>query len=160
MALTSYVKVTGATQGEIKGGSTQSGDKADAILCYAYEHNIEIPKDTHTGLPTGQRIHHPYTIEKAIDVASPKLFKAVCSGEQLTVQHDFYRISSDGTEELYYSIKLEEAIIVDMQHFTPETFLTESKPYTDMEKVSLTYSKMTQTYSDGNIEATDSWSGD
>ena len=79
MALTMYMKVTGKNQGEIKGSCDQGGDKKDKILVYAMDHKVEIPKDTHTGLPTGQRIHHPLTVTKAKDVASPKLFAACCA---------------------------------------------------------------------------------
>jgi len=40
---------------------------------------------------------------------------------------------------------------------TPITFLPENKPYADMEEVSFTYSKITWTYNDGNIEYADNW---
>ena len=94
MALTAYMKVEGKSQGEIKGDCQQGGDKKDKILVYAVEHLVEIPKDTHTGLPTGQRIHHPLTITKHLDQASPKLYKACCTGEQCTVTIDHYRIEN------------------------------------------------------------------
>lgn len=157
MALTAYVKVTGKSQGEIKGDCPQGGDKKDKILVFSVEHCVEIPKDTHTGLPTGQRIHHPLTITKAMDCASPKLYRSCCTGEQCEVILDFYRIKSDGTEEKYYTIKLEDAIVVNMKHNTPLTFLPENKPYRDMETVQFTYSKITWTYNDGNIEYVDDW---
>ncbi|MDR2054893.1 MAG: Hcp family type VI secretion system effector [Desulfovibrio sp.] len=157
MALTAYLNVTGKSQGDIKGDCPQLGDKKDKILIYSVEHNVEIPKDTHSGLPTGQRIHHPFTVTKHKDNASPKLYKACCTGEQLTVTLDQYRIKPDGTEEKYYTIKLEEAIVVNMREYTPVTFLPDSKPYFDMEEISFTYSKITWTYNDGNIEFVDSW---
>ena len=157
MALTAYMAVKGKSQGDMKGDCPQGGDKKDKILVYAVHHNVEIPKDTHTGLPTGQRIHHPLTITKAMDCASPMLYKACCSGEQCDVELDYYRIKPDGTEEKYFTVKLEEAIVVTMEHDTPLTFLPENKPYRDMEKVSFTYSKITWTYNDGNIEYVDNW---
>lgn len=157
MALTAYMKVEGKTQGEIKGDCPQGGDKKDTVLVYAVEHNVEIPKDTHTGLPTGQRIHHPLSITKAMDCASPKFYRACCTGEQCTVTLDFYRIKADGTEEKYFTTKLEDAIVVNMKHETPLTFLPENKPYKDMETVQFTYSKITWTYNDGNIEYVDDW---
>lgn len=157
MALTAYMKVEGKSQGEIKGDCQQGGDKKDKILVYAVEHLVEIPKDTHTGLPTGQRIHHPLTITKHLDQASPKLYKTCCTGEQCTVTIDHYRIAADGTEEKYFTIKMEEAIVVSMKKETPLTFLAENKPYHDMESVSFTYSKITWTYNDGNIEYVDDW---
>ena len=128
MALTMYMKVTGKNQGEIKGSCDQGGDKKDKILVYAMDHKVEIPKDTHTGLPTGQRIHHP-----------------------------FYRIKPTGEEELYYKITINDAVIVEMGENTPTTFLAENKPYHDMEDVSFTYSKITWSYTDGNIEFNDDW---
>lgn len=157
MALTGYMKVTGKSQGQIKGDCTQSGDKKDTMLIYAIDHNVEIPKDTHTGLPTGQRIHHPYTVTKHVDNASPKLKQACCKGEQLTVEIDFYRIDATGVEKKYFTVKLEEAIIVNARDYKPMTFVEENKPYQDMEDVSFTYSKITWTFTDGNIEYTDSW---
>jgi len=157
MALTAYLKVTGKSQGEIKGDCPQGGDKKDKVLVYGVDHAVEIPRDTHTGLPTGQRIHKPLTITKHKDQASPKLFKACSTGEQVALELDFYRIKPDGTEEKYYTIKVEEGIIVDMRENTPLTFLPENKPYHDMEDVSFTYSKITWTYNDGNIEFTDDW---
>jgi type VI secretion system secreted protein Hcp len=160
MALTSYMKVKGKNQGDIKGDCTQSGDKKDTILVYQIDHDVEIPKDTHTGLPTGQRIHNPFCITKHKDNASPKLFQATCKGEQCDVEIDSYRIKPDGTEENYFKIKLAQAIIVNMREYTPMTFLPDNKPYHDMEEVHFTYSKITWTYTDGNIEYTDSWQGD
>ncbi len=157
MALTMYMKVVGKNQGDIKGSCEQAGDKKDKILVYSMEHNVEIPHDTHTGLPTGQRIHHPLTVTKAKDVASPKLFAACCKGERVSVELDFYRIKETGEEELYYKIKLEDAVVVSMKEETPTTFLAANKPYHDMEDVSFTYSKITWAYSDGNIEYTDDW---
>ena len=159
MALTMYMSVKGVSQGEIKGSCTQSGDKKDKIIVYEFNHNVEIPKDTHTGLATGQRIHHPLRITKARDIASPKLLQMCCRGEQCAVVIDFYRITSAGEELLYYQINLDEAIIVNRSGMTPMTFLEENKSYHDMEEVAFTYSVITETYSDGNIEFTDSWKG-
>jgi type VI secretion system secreted protein Hcp len=157
MALTAYLAVNGKSQGDIKGDCSQGGDKKDKILVYSIDHKVEIPKDTHTGLPTGQRIHHPLTITKHKDQSSPKLFKACSTGEQTTATLDYYRVNSEGTEEKYFTIKLEEAIVVNVREFTPTTFLPENKPYLDMEEISFTYSKITWTYNDGNVEYTDSW---
>lgn len=157
MALTAYMAVKGKSQGDIKGDCPQGGDKKDKILVYGIDHHVEIPKDTHTGLPTGQRIHQPFTFIKHRDNASPKLFKACCTGEQCEVVFDQYRITPVGLEEKYFTIKLEEAIIVNMREYTPITFLPDNKTYHDMEEVSFTYSKITWTYNDGNIEYVDNW---
>lgn len=157
MALLAYMAVKGKTQSDIKGDCSQGGDKKDKIVVYASDHLVEIPKDTHTGLPTGQRIHHPYTVTKHKDQASPKLYKACCTGEQCSVTLDYYRIKPDGLEEKYFTVKMEEAIVVSAHAYTPLTFLPDNKPYHDLEEISFTYSKITWTYNDGNIEYVDDW---
>jgi type VI secretion system secreted protein Hcp len=157
MALTAYMSFNGKTQGDVMGDCPQGKDKKDKILVYAVSHEVEIPRDVHTGLPTGQRIHKPLTVTKHKDQATPKLFKACCTGEQAEVVLDHYRIKPDGTEEKYFTIKLENAIVVNLKEFTPLTFLVDNKPYHDMEEVSFTYSKITWTYNDGNIEYLDDW---
>lgn len=157
MPMTSYLTVTGKNQGKIEGNCTQKG-REKTILVYALDHEIEIPRDTHTGLPTGKRVHLPMTVTKALDKSSPKLMQALTSGEQLSeVLLDFYRINDKGQEEKYYTVKLQDAIIVSAECYFPETFLEESKPYHHMEKVSFTYSKIIWTYVPDGIEAEDSW---
>ncbi|MFO7752654.1 MAG: Hcp family type VI secretion system effector [Desulfobacteraceae bacterium] len=156
MAMTSYLKVTAKDQGEIKGDCTQEG-REDLILVYSIDHKVEIPRDTHTGLPTGQRMHKPFHIIKHKDKSSPGLFQACCSGEQMDTELKFYRITDAGKEEHYFTIKLESAIIVEMQEYNPLVFLEESKPYKDMEKVSFTYEKIIWTYEPDGIETEDSW---
>ncbi|MDY6903496.1 MAG: Hcp family type VI secretion system effector [Thermodesulfobacteriota bacterium] len=156
MAMVSYLKVTAKDQGEIKGDCTQSG-REDLIMVYSIDHAVEIPRDTHTGLPTGSRMHKPFKIIKHKDMSSPKLFQACCSGEQVETELKFYRITDAGKEEHYFTIKLEQAIIVEMQEYNPITFLEENKPYRDMETVSFTYSKIIWTYEPDGIETEDSW---
>lgn len=157
MALTAYMAVTADNQGEIKGDCQQGGDKKDKIILYSIDHKVEIPKDTHTGLPTGQRIHQAFTVLKHKDQSSPKLFQMCCTGEQGKVEILYFRVIKQGGEENYFKITLEDAIIVNMREFTPTTFLPENGPYRDMEEVSFSYSKITWSYVDGNIEFTDDW---
>ena len=160
MALTMYMSITGTNQGYIKGGCTQAGDKNEKILVYGYEQKSSIPINPHDGLPTGQRRHGSLCIETAKDVSSPKLFQALCSGEQLSeVTLDFYHITPIGKEKCYYKIALKRAIIVDIFAYTPLTFLGDNTPYMDMERIEFTFSEIVVTYTDGNIEAVDSWEG-
>ena len=92
MALTAYMAVKGKNQGDIKGSCPQGGDKKDKILLYASDHLVEIPKDTHTGLPTGQRIHHAYEVMKAVANAYERRGKALVRwGERAKGRKDFVR---------------------------------------------------------------------
>ena len=157
MAMTSYLTLTGNNQGPIQGDCTQAG-REGTILVYDVKHEIEIPRDMHTGLPTGQRIHHPLVITKHIDKSSPSLMQACTSGEQFSeVILKFYHITDKGTEEQYYTIKLENAIIVKMKNNKPMTFLVENKPYHDMEEVHFTYEKIIWTAVVDGVEAEDEW---
>jgi len=157
MALTGYLTLEGNNQGKMEGDCTQKG-REKTILVYAVDHTLEIPRDNLTGLPTGQRIHRPFTITKHVDPASPLLYQACASGEQMkTWQLDYYRINDKGQEEKYFQIKLEEAIVVSMHHYKPNVFDEALKNYHDMEDVSFTYSAITWSHTVANKEAQDNW---
>ena len=156
MAMTIYMKVTGKNQGEIQGDCTQQG-RENMVLCYFMDHAVEIPKDTHTGLPTGQRIHLPLKVITNMGKHTPKLFQACCSGEHLDVEITFFRISEKGQEEKYFTIKLKEAIIVNSREFFPYTFLEENKPFKHMQEIAFTYEDIIWTYTPDGIEAEDNW---
>lgn len=157
MAMTSYLTIEGKNQGKMEGDCAQKG-REKTILVYAIDHSLEIPRDTLTGMPTGQRVHKPFTITKHVDPASPLIMQACCTGEQMkTWQLDYYHITETGTEELYYQVKLENAIIVSIRHFKPTVFLPDNKPYHDMEEVSFSYEKITWTHKIANKEAVDNW---
>jgi type VI secretion system secreted protein Hcp len=159
MALTAYLKLKGKTSGEIKGDCTKDGEHTkDSILVYGFDHEIEIPKDTHTGLPTGQRIHKAFTITKRVDNATPLVMQACTSGEQMEEWALYlYRISEKGQEEHYYTITLTNAIIVKVNLETPLTFLEENKPFHNMEKVSFTYTGIDHENVAAKITGSDNW---
>ncbi len=157
MAMTSYLKLEGMSQGPIEGDCTQKGYEG-WILVHAVEHGIELPRDTLSGMPTGQRQHSALTITKSMDAASPLLYQACTSGEHMKKFELVYnRINPQGQEEQYFSIKLENAIVVKMRHYKPLTFLEQNKPYHDMEEVSVSYTKITWHHITENKEATDDW---
>jgi type VI secretion system secreted protein Hcp len=151
------MEVTGNTQGKIDGSCDMEG-REKTILVYAMDHDVHIPRDPQSGLPSGKRIHGPLKIVKEFDMASPKLYQALCTGEQCSdVTIKWYRIDPTGMEEHYFTHTLEDAIIVDMKPYMPMAFLTENEPYRHMEEVSFTYSKIKWTWEVDGIEAEDSW---
>ncbi len=157
MPMTSHMEVVGKKQGKIN-GSCQMEGREDSILVYAMDHKIHIPRDPQSGLPSGKRIHGPLTIDKEVDKASPMLQQALCSGEHLSeVSIKHYRIDDTGVEEHYFTIILENAIIVEMEPYVPMAFLTKNEPYRHMEKVSFTYSKIKWKHEIDTIESEDSW---
>lgn len=145
MANTSYLTLTAAKQGDIKGDCTQESFK-DSILVYGMDHDVHIPRDTHTGLATGQRVHGPFTITKHKDQASPKLFQALASGEKITKwEIKMTAIGTSGNQYVYFTVQLEDAIVVSIREYTPLTFLKDNEPYHDMEEVMFSYGKITWT---------------
>ncbi len=157
MPMPCYLCLEGQNQGSIQ-GSTQVKGHEGKILVQAVQHVIEIPKSPQTGLPTGKRVHGPMTLTKEIDKSSPKLFQALTSGEQLKdATLEYMRISPKGTEEKYYSVKLQNAIITSIRSWTPICLSQENQQIGHMEDISLSYEKVTWTFEPDGIEAEDSW---
>lgn len=157
MPMTSHMEITGKNQGKIDGSCDMEG-REDTILVYALDHKVHIPRDPQSGLPSGKRIHSPLTIDKEIDKSSPMIYQALCSGEQLSdVTIRKYRIDPTGAEEHYFTITLEDAIIVEVTPYMPLAFLAQNEPYRHMEKVSFTYSKIKWKHEVDSKESEDSW---
>lgn len=157
MPMNAHMEVTGKNQGKIDGSCDMEG-RENTILVYAMDHDVHIPRDPQSGLPSGKRIHGPLTVTKEFDKASPKLYQALCSGEQMSeVVIKWYRIDPNGMEEHYFTHTLEDAIIVEVKPYMPVAFLTENEPYRHMESVSFTYAKIRWTWEVDGIEAEDEW---
>ena len=158
MANTFYIKIDGATQGTIEGDCTQAG-RENLIVGYKFVERTTIPRHSDTGQPTGSRVHHPICFTKHVDKASPKLWQAMTTGERLgTVRFDFYKINEEGTNENFYSIELEQAIIVEMQSELKDTAATTDTVADEMlEHVYLTYRKIRWIHILDTVEAEDDW---
>jgi type VI secretion system secreted protein Hcp len=151
------MEVEGENQGKIEGSCDMQG-REGTILVYEMDHDIHIPRDPQSGLPSGKRIHGPLSIVKEYDKASPKLYQALCTGERMkNVTIKWYRIDPKGAEEHYFTHILENAIIVEMKPYMPMAFVKENEPYRHMEKVSYTYGKIKWTWEVDGIESEDSW---
>jgi type VI secretion system secreted protein Hcp len=162
MALNSYLRLTGQTQGEIKGSVTQKG-REDSIMVIAVSHEIVSPRDPASGLPTGKRMHKPFVITKELDKSSPLLYNVLCNNENIkTWELKFWTpqikaTSGAGSEVQHYTVKLTNANIANI-HFR---MLNNKNPdlmkYAECEEVSFTYEKIEWTWNDGGITADDSW---
>jgi len=159
MALPSYFSLKGAKQGQIDGSCDIKGYEKK-ILVEGYDHIIDIPVSIQTGLATGKRVHHPLTIRKAIDASSPKLQQALTTGESITeALLEFSMIDKNGQEVIYYTKKIENAVIISIEQKTDNILDPNFNKYPTWEFVSFTYGKITSTWKDGGIEAVDSWTG-
>jgi len=157
MPMPCYLTLEGQNQGKIEGSCQVSGHQGK-IMIQAVEHKVEIPKSPQNGLPTGKRQHLGMTLTKEIDKSSPKLFQALCSGEQMKeVTLEYYRISPRGTEEKYFTVRLRNAVFTGIRTWVPNCLDRNSRELGHMEDISLTYENVVWTWEPDGIEAEDSW---
>ncbi|WP_413111681.1 Hcp family type VI secretion system effector [Thaumasiovibrio sp. DFM-14] len=119
-----YMSINGETQGHITAG-TYSADSVgnswqeahiDEFLVQQLDHALTVPRDPQSGQPTGQRVHRPLIVTKSQDRCSPLLFNALVGGEKLPeCELRFYRTSVQGKQEHYYTVKLIDALLVDIE---------------------------------------------
>ena len=101
MALNSYLRLTGETQGEVRGSVAQPG-REDSLEIFGWSHEVESPRDAASGLPSGKRRHAPITLTKAVDKASPILMAILTNNENITEWRlDAWRPSRSGKEVQY-----------------------------------------------------------
>jgi type VI secretion system secreted protein Hcp len=102
------------------------------------------------------------TITKVFDKASPKLYQALNNGERFKyVAFEFYRLNANGTEEHYFTIRLEDAVIVSMKPHVPTEADADVEVsalgYGHMEELTFTYKKIVWTYEPEGIQTEDVW---
>ena len=157
MPMPCHLELEGEKQGKIEGSCEMSG-RTGTILVYELHHAIAMPTSPADGTPTHKRSHGAFTIIKMIDASSPKIFQAICTGERMkTVVLKYYRITKQGTEEHYYTTRLENATIVNYQPAMPNTLISSNNNLGHMEAVSFKYEKIRVTWEATGIEAEDSW---
>lgn len=166
MPTPAYLTIEGSTQGAITSGTFtqdsvgnvyQEGHE-DEILVEAFSHQVTIPRDPQSGQPTGQRVHKALVITKVFDKCSPLLYTALTTGEMLTdCQLKFYRTSSDGQQEHYFTIQLEDAIIVDIKSYMPNCQDPGQAHFTNLEDIAFSYRKITWTHEAAGTSGSDDW---
>mmetsp|Transcript_45793 Transcript_45793/g.111494 ORF Transcript_45793/g.111494 Transcript_45793/m.111494 type:complete len:178 (+) Transcript_45793:123-656(+) len=153
-ALNAYLKVEG-----INGGVVRAGEE-NSMEVWGMSHEVVSPRDAASGLPTGKRQHKPLTITKPIDKATPLLMSALTTNKILpTVTLRMYQpsVRGEGTEVLYYTIKLENAVVSGIRHEMLDNKYPENMAQETREMISFTYQKITWTWVDGGITAMDDW---
>ena len=157
MALNAYLYLEGDTQGQIKGSVTQAG-REDMIMVIGFDHTVVSPRDAASGLATGHRQHQPVVITKEIDAASPDLWRAMVHNENLsTFRLEFYRPSSSGMENHFYSIELFNAQISTIKTEMLNNKYPENMTHLEREKVAFVYERISWIFMDGGDLAEDSW---
>jgi type VI secretion system secreted protein Hcp len=145
-------------QGNDVKGSVDVKDREGSVEVFEFHHEVRIPTDGDTGKLTGTRKHEAVTLVKAFDASSPYLYKAVTQGQTYkSIELKWYRIDDTGTEQVYFTHLLEGCKVCSVKPIMYNVKDPSKERYVHLEEVSLRYQKITWTYTDGNIQASDSW---
>ena len=99
-----------------------------------------------------KKIHKPLSIIKFFDSTSPVLYDRLVSEKPLkNVTIKFYRISQTGFLEHYYTVSLENAVIVCINSYS------EKYNRREIEEVSFIYKTITWTHEIAGTSSSDSW---
>ena len=130
MPTPAYISIEGSTQGNITQGAFteasvgniwQEGHENE-ILVQAIDHRVTIPRDPQSGQPSGQRVHLPFKFTAPLNKATPLLYNALTSGEMLTkVEVKWFRTSSAGKQEHFFTTRLVDATIIDICQRAPKS---------------------------------------
>jgi len=131
--------ITGTVQGKIEGDNTTK-DGPGAVVIREIGFDLSLPIDVATGLPAGKVRFAPFTVVKEPDRATPKLLRAAATLERLTVEIRWFRSVATGAEQHYFTVRLENALISQLQS---EGDVTVAGGV--LESVRLTYGKLTMT---------------
>ncbi len=161
MALNAYLALKGQKQGDIHGSVTQKG-REGKIMVIAAEHELVSPRDPATGLPSGQRMHKPFVITKEVDAASPLLYTAMVTNENLPQwELQFWApqvaTSGVGTEIQRYTVRLTDASICDIRFRMLNNKNPDLMRYAEYEEVAFTYRRIDWIWVPGNLAAGDTW---
>ena len=143
-----FMTVEGQTSGGISDGAGTHDSVGvryieghqDEIYCISFGHSITTPYNAKTGLPTGEKLHGPVVVFKYFDRSSPQLYLALVSGETLSqVVLKFYRVSTTGIMEHFFTVELINAKVVEITASSGQGFESQA------EAISFTFKKIKYT---------------
>ena len=157
MSLAAYLTIVAERQGPIHGSVTQKG-RENKSLVIGVQHEIVCPRDPQSGIPTGRRLHKPFTIKKELDKATPLLMAALCTNENLPeVRIEFWTAGPTGQEKQHYTVRLTNANISGITFKKANIRSPKLVRFPEYEEVAFTYEKIEWTWTEGGITAGDDW---
>ena len=115
MALNAYLKLKGQKTGEIKGDVTRKGQEGK-IEVHSWRWDLESPRDPATGAASGKVVAGEFFVTKERDKASPLLFNALASNENISEwELQLWEVSSNGVEVLHQTWELLNASVASMR---------------------------------------------
>ena len=165
MPIPAFMTLHGSRQGLISAGafteasvgnSYQSG-REDKIMIQALSHGILVPKNA----GAGRRMHKPLIVTKTIDKASPLINTALCSGELLSqCRVEWFRTSAQGVQEHFYTMELEDAVIVGAEILMPHCQDPGTSHLTQLEKIHFSYRRIYWRHEVSRTMGSDEWQGE
>jgi type VI secretion system secreted protein Hcp len=157
MALAAYLTIVAERQGPIRGSVIQKG-RENKILVIGVQHEIVCPRDPQSGIPTGKRMHKPFTVTKELDRASPLLYALLCANENLReARIEFWTASATGQEKQHYTVRLTNANISAITFKMANIRSPKLVRMAEYEEIAFTYEKIEWTWNEGGITADDDW---
>ncbi|EKT4485216.1 Hcp family type VI secretion system effector [Pseudomonas putida] len=166
MPTPAYITITGTTQGKITAGAFtaesvgnifQQGHE-DQILVQEIKHEVTTPTDPQNGQPSGQRVHKPFKFTSSLNKATPLMYQALVTGEMLPiVEVNWYRTSTEGKQEHFFSTTLEDATIVSINTVLPHAQDKVNENYTQLVEVAMTYRKIVWEHTVAGTGGSDDW---
>ncbi len=165
MPTPAYMSIQGRKQGNISEGSStdasigntwQEGHE-DEILIQGFDHTVLIPTNPQNGQPSGPRRHEQLVVTKNFDKSSPLLYNALTSGELMDCEIKWFRTAADGTSEHYFTTKLTDAVIVDINACMAHCQDPTTERFGHEERVALNYRKIEWRHETAGTSGEDDW---
>jgi type VI secretion system secreted protein Hcp len=152
-----FISIKGLKQGQFKGDQPNRVGRADWIAGIDFTMGLDVPRDEHTGLPTGKRQWKPVQFTKQWGAASPQILQALATNETLNpVIFEFTRMAPDGKEQIHQTITLTNAIIVSAGRSINSDGSQQTHTH-ELEIIELTFQKITMQDTAGGTMFTDDW---
>ena len=121
-------------------------------------HLVEVPTDPQSGQPSGQRVHKPFSFTCSLNKSVPLLYNALTKGEKLPkVEVHWFRTSTSGGQEHFFTTILEDAIITSINLVMPNAQDKDNSDKTELFKVSMNYRKVIWEHSSAGTSGSDDW---
>ncbi len=156
MPMPGHMTLVGKEQGSIEGSCDIEG-REETILVQGFKHLVDLPANEH-GVPSGKRVHRPLMITKEVDKSTPKLYQALCTGEPMSeATLRWYRMDGSGEEVQFFTVMLQNALIVKIESWVPDVLDKQNASYGNMENLWFTYETIRWTWEEDGIEYEEHW---
>ena len=152
-----YVTAEGNKQGKFKGQSPMAKWQ-NAVPATSFTYQVTAPADSSTGLASGKRVHSPVVVTMPAGAASPQFFVAVTESEVLkSVTLQVVRTDANGSEEVFYTIRLTNATASRFRQYTPAPDPANPGGAGLLIEVSFAFQKIEIVSADGGTMGMDDW---